>query len=139
MLFGNAPELSPFELICCNCSKNMSTAFVNTVIGAAVFDLNGLPKQYYTTVDNQDVSWVQTIFQAVGLRSLLGSSLQLEGFRYAVVCSDEHQAVVVRQKSCYVALLLRNSPEEPLSEAFKEWLLEFDLQDLTEDTRFNSI
>ncbi|MBF2025976.1 MAG: hypothetical protein IGS48_04305, partial [Oscillatoriales cyanobacterium C42_A2020_001] len=68
-------------------------SYMNDVIGAAIFDLNGLPKEYFTTSDNSNMGWVQTIFQALGLRSLLISSLQLEGFHYATIQGLEHCAI----------------------------------------------
>ncbi|NET08838.1 MAG: hypothetical protein F6K16_29900 [Symploca sp. SIO2B6] len=76
------------------------------ILGAAIFDLNGLPKEYYTTTHYQDISWVQTVFQALGLRSLLMASLRLEGFNYSVVHGSEYCAIVVKQHDCYLASIL---------------------------------
>jgi hypothetical protein len=84
---------------------------IDSIMGAAIFDLSGLPKEYFTTSSNKDVSWVQTIFQALGLQTLLMSSLQLEGFRYAVIHGADNQAIIVRQKNCYTAVLLAQSSQ----------------------------
>jgi hypothetical protein len=79
-------------------------AYSNSIVGAAIFDLNGLPKEYFTTGEGSNMSWVQTIFQALGLRSLLMSSLQLEGFHHAVIQGSDCCAVVVKQPARYMAV-----------------------------------
>lgn len=114
-------------------------AFEDAIIGAAVFDLSGLPKEYYTTPSNQDVSWVQTIFQAIGLQSLLVASLQLESFRYAMIRCGEQQAIVVRQRACYTALLIQNESGEALSESLIHWSLEFEPSLLKSNPRFREV
>jgi hypothetical protein len=43
-------------------------SYVDFVIGAATFDLSGLPKEYFVTVEGNDISWIQTIFQGLGLQ-----------------------------------------------------------------------
>lgn len=95
---------------------DLPQAPMDDIIGAAIFDLSGLPKEYFTTTTNKDVSWVQTIFQALGLQTLLMSSLQLEGFRYAVIHGAGNQAIIVRQKTCYTAVLL-NLSAQPKNQA----------------------
>lgn len=109
------------------------------IVGAAIFDPSGLPKEYFTTSENSDVSWVQTIFQALGLQSLLISSLRLEGFRHAVVRGVEHSAIVVRQKSRYIALLVRQTNPEPISESFIDWTITFEPSVLKTDSRFSTV
>lgn len=115
-----------------------SGSYIDDLIGAAIFDLSGLPKEYFTTTESSDVSWVQTIFQALGLQSLLMSSLKLDGFRHAVVHGADYQAVVVRQKNCYTALLTRRTPEA-LSESFIQWSQEFEPTNLRSHPRFSAM
>ncbi|MEM9215501.1 MAG: hypothetical protein AAGD25_14295 [Cyanobacteria bacterium P01_F01_bin.150] len=79
---------------------------IQSILGAAVFDFNGLPENYFISAKHQDISWVQTAFQALGLRSLLGSSLQLETFKYAVVHGQNHCAIVTKQHNGYMAALV---------------------------------
>ena len=105
------------------------------IVGAAIFDLNGLPKDYFTTADNHSMSWVQTIFQALGLRSLLMSSLQLEGFHHATIYGTEYCAVVVKQKNHYTALLVKQK-DDIVNEAFIQWVQTFQLNDLKQNPRF---
>lgn len=108
---------------------------MNDVIGAAVFDLNGLPKEYFTIPDNNNMSWVQTIFQALGLRSLLMSSLKLEGFQHAAVYGSEYCAIVVKQRNYYIALLLSQQIEEVSTEVM-QWAQQFEPDRLRDDPRF---
>ncbi|NJL42104.1 MAG: hypothetical protein HC899_39840 [Leptolyngbyaceae cyanobacterium SM1_4_3] len=51
-------------------------SYFDRVLGAAIFDLSGLPKDYYISAESADISWVQTIFQALGLQGLLTTSFQ---------------------------------------------------------------
>lgn len=118
-------------------SAGMSHA--ESVIGAAIFDLSGLPKEYFTTPESSDVSWVQTIFQALGLQSLLMSSLRLEGFHHAVIHGAEYQAVVVRQKVRYTALLIRRTESNSISESLIRWSQEFDPTNLRSHPRFSTM
>ncbi|MBW4655382.1 MAG: hypothetical protein KME20_20445 [Kaiparowitsia implicata GSE-PSE-MK54-09C] len=114
------------------------TSYLDAIAGAATFDLSGLPRDYFTTAEHNDVSWVQTIFQALGLQSLLLSSLRLEGFRYAVIHGNDCRAIVIRQRSQYLALLLHQSQTTAVSEAFIRWLQDFDAETLTTHSRFQS-
>ncbi|GAB4379252.1 MAG: hypothetical protein Kow00121_33020 [Elainellaceae cyanobacterium] len=119
-------------------AKDANLSYSNFVIGAAVFDLSGLPKEYFTTTESTDVSWVQTIFQALGLQSLLMSSLRLEGFRHVVVHGKEYRAIVVKQRSRYTAVLVRPS-HEVMSEAFIRWAHELEPSRLKTDPRFSVV
>ncbi|MFQ3616500.1 MAG: hypothetical protein SNJ57_02995 [Cyanobacteriota bacterium] len=115
-----------------------SGQYIDDLIGAAIFDLSGLPKEYFTTAESSDVSWVQTIFQALGLQSLLMSSLKLDGFRHAVIHGADYRAVVVRQKNRYTALLTRQT-SEVLSESFIHWSQEFEPTMLRSHPRFSAM
>jgi hypothetical protein len=108
--------------------------YLKHVMGAAVFDLNGLPREYFTT-DGTNMNWVQTIFQALGLRSLLVSSLQLEGFHHVIIHGSEVCAVVVKQRTHYTALLIRQ-PDQAIDSDFLSWLQNFQLNELRQNVRF---
>lgn len=143
---------------CAACSKLISWLFMNSrsslsnssdtdqtspelytqqVVGAAVFDLSGLPQEYFISADTSNVSWVQTVFQALGLQSLLLASLKLEGFRHATVHTDDYRAIVFRQRTGYTALLLQQ--HTALSPEFMKWARTFEPTLLKIDPRFSLI
>jgi len=117
--------------------KNSAMLYINDVVGAAIFDLNGLPKEYFTTAENHSMGWLQTIFQALGLRSLLMSSLQLENFQYAVIEGSGYCAVIVKQRTSYSALLLKQKSEEISIEVI-DWAQTFEPEVLRENPRFQA-
>lgn len=113
-------------------------AYSNNIVGAAIFDLNGLPKEYFTSGESSNMSWVQTIFQALGLRSLLMSSLQLEGFHHAVIQGPDCCAVVVKQPARYMALLLQQTEPGVMTDAFVQWVQRFEPSVLKTHPRFRA-
>lgn len=114
-------------------------SYSDAVIGAAIFDLSGLPKEYFTTPESGDISWVQTIFQALGLQSLLLSSLRLEGFRHALIHGAGYCAIVVRQKARYTALLVRQTSPDNISEALIQWTQDLEPNALRSHPRFSVV
>lgn len=113
-------------------------SYADHIIGAAIFDLNGLPREYFATEDNNNMSWVQTIFQALGLRSLLMASLQLEGFHHVAIYGDEHCAIIVKQRVHYTALLLNHNDFDATNDRFIQWVHTFQLSDLHNNPRFQA-
>ncbi|MCU0569148.1 MAG: hypothetical protein MUF49_21560 [Oculatellaceae cyanobacterium Prado106] len=111
-------------------------SYLNFIIGAATFDHSGLPKEYYVTADSHDVSWVQTIFQGLGLQALLTVSLNLQGSQHIVIQSKEYRAIVIRQRVLYLALLIGPS-EVPLSQEFVRWAEALDPRTLKNHERFS--
>ena len=119
-------------------TQDQQTIYINAIVGAAIFDLSGLPKDYFTTDENKDISWVQTIFQALGLRSLITSSLQVDGFRHAVIHGEAYCAIVMKQRVQYVALLVPRDDFDQLSDSLMQWAQEFEPGVLISNPRFNS-
>src|SRR6476646_10733904 len=117
--------------------QDENATYSNSIVGAAIFDLNGLPKEYFTAGES-NMSWVQTIFQALGLRSLLMSSLQLEGFHHAVIQGPDCCAVVVKQPARYMALLVQQTEPGVMTEAFVQWVQRFEPSVLKTHPRFRA-
>jgi hypothetical protein len=108
-------------------------------LGAATFDLSGLPKEYYTLVDgSKSIIWVQPIFQALGLKSLLAASLPVENFTYAVIHGKEYTAVVIKQQGNYLALLIEPQ-SEIIDDKFLHWAYTFDATSLKHNPKFQVI
>lgn len=120
-------------------TQDVQVNYSDSVIGAAIFDLSGLPKEYFTTADGGDIGWVQTIFQALGLQSLLVSSLQLEGFHHAVIHGAGYCAIVVRQRARYTALLVRQADFKELSSSFVYWMQDLEPTVLKNNPRFSAV
>ncbi len=115
------------------------TKFETYTLGAATFDLSGLPKEYYTLVDgSQSLIWVQPIFQALGLKSLLAASLPVENFTHAVIHGKEYTAIVVKQHGNYLALLI-GPQTEIIDDKFLKWAQCFDTNFLKNNPRFQVI
>ncbi|HZG37254.1 MAG TPA: hypothetical protein VEZ50_01120 [Nodosilinea sp.] len=120
-------------------SLSTQEAMLENIVGVAIFDFNGLPQEYFITADNESTSWVQLVFQALGLKSLLMSSLQLEGFSHITIELDQQTAIVVRTKEEYVALLMGQSltfATAQESDRFSHWVRQFERQLLREHNRF---
>jgi hypothetical protein len=120
-------------------SASLSETYADSVIGAAIFDPSGLPKEYFTTPENTDIGWVQTIFQALGLRSLLAASLRLDGFSHAIIHGTGYFAIVVKQKANYIALLVHQNDLRGVSQSFVRWVHDFEPSTLRNHPRFNSV
>jgi hypothetical protein len=117
--------------------KTFRVSYSDQVFGAAIFDLNGLPREYFVSAESADISWVQTIFQALGLQALLSSAFQLADFRHAIIDGAHFHAIIVRRPDCHVALLIHQN-EVILSEEVIQWAINFDPTTLSSDPRFMS-
>ncbi|NEQ46369.1 MAG: hypothetical protein F6K00_23625 [Leptolyngbya sp. SIOISBB] len=82
---------------------------------------------------------MQIVFQALGLRSLLSSSLELEDFHQVTIKLEATTAIVVRRQQDYIALqfkgqmMTRNQMDEKQFIAFIEAL---DLDQLRQHPHF---
>ncbi|MDX1978521.1 MAG: hypothetical protein SFT94_12685 [Pseudanabaenaceae cyanobacterium bins.68] len=93
-------------------TDHLDAKFAQIVLGAATFDLSGLPREYFVPrTGNHQITWVQTIFQVLGIRSLLASSVKLEGFSHAILRGEQYSALVVKQPNGYFAIL--TAPDAP--------------------------
>jgi hypothetical protein len=114
-------------------------SFEAYTLGAATFDLSGLPKEYYTLVDgSKSIIWVQPIFQALGLKSLLAASLPVENFTHAVIHGKDYTAVVIKQQGNYLALLI-DPNSEIINNKFLFWAQSFDATSLKNNPKFQVI
>jgi hypothetical protein len=81
---------------------------ITDILGIAIFDANGLPRDYFVTEENPGTGWVQIVFQSLGLKSLLSSSLGLEGFQHITIRLESTTAIVVRRRQDYMALQFKD-------------------------------
>ena len=111
--------------------------YAEQLVGAAVFDLSGLPETYFVSTGSSDISWVQTVFQVLGLQSLLLGSFKLDDFQHMVIRGQNNCVLIVKQSDRYTALLLQG--QSNLSPALIEWAQKFDPALLKSDPRFSPI
>ncbi len=112
-----------------------ASAYLDFVAGVAIFDMNGLPQEYLTAIDDVDMGWVQTVFQVLGLQQLLTASLRLEGFGHATMCNADYCTVVVQQSEHYIALLVHQK-DEVILQSLIGWVHTCNLDDLKQNPRF---
>lgn len=117
-------------------------AILDLIVGVATFDLSGLPQEYFVTPSHDSTSWVQLVFQALGLKTLLTPTLQLGDFLHLTLDFNYQMAVVVGTPNRYVALLLKQ-PVEFTSlgqiDQFCQWVGQFEQQRLRQMDRFTSV
>lgn len=112
------------------------------VLGVAIFDANGLPQEYFVTPENKTTHWVQIVFQALGLKPLLMSSLGLDGFHHVSTILGENTAIVVRGKKTYIALLVKGQyffRDMEAAEQFSQWSRQFEQTTLRQNGRFKPV
>jgi predicted regulator of Ras-like GTPase activity (Roadblock/LC7/MglB family) len=118
-----------------------SSSHAATILGLATFDLNGLPKEYYITEQQGDIGWMQAIFQGLGLQTLLAAKLKLDQFEQLVIHTDHYQAVLVRQPSQFLAVLIPHSEAQgnAVSEDWLNWLRTLDSSTFQQEGRFSVV
>lgn len=136
MTMANVSDIPPSTL-----TPSPHDAMLDAIIGVAIFDLDGLPKEYFITEAHKNTSWVQLVFQALGLKSLLMSSLKLDGFQHITIELKQQTAILVRSKRNYIALLIQpaisfTSLEE--ADRFSQWVRLFEHQHLRQHPRFRA-
>ena len=115
---------------------------VGQILGVAIFDLSGLPTEYYITAENDSTSWVQVAFQALGLKALLVAALKLEGLLHMAMEVNHQTVMVVRTEANYVALLFNDLLQfESVQQAddFAQWVTQFEQQILRQHERFRLV
>ncbi len=109
------------------------------LLGVAIFDLSGLPKEYCTLSNSGvGITWVQSIFQVIGMRSLLSASLSFENFLHAVVQGKGYGALVIRQQNAYLAVLLRGDLGV-VSDDLLAWVKQLNVKQFVNDPRYTVV
>ncbi|MEO0539791.1 MAG: hypothetical protein AAFZ80_02880 [Cyanobacteria bacterium P01_A01_bin.105] len=114
---------------------------VNAIIGMAIFDLNGLPQEYFITPSNRDTAWVQLVFQSLGLQALAADALGLGDLRHTVVQTREGDAVVIRTPERFLALFVKRSRPQAmprLEPDWVEWVCQFEANELRSHPHFRA-
>jgi hypothetical protein len=117
-------------------SLSPTQSYLDRVTSAAVFDLNGLPTCYFTTAENSSLIWTQTIFQILGIQSLLTPLLPPEEFHQVTLNSQQYCAIVLKQRSHYLALALK--PDDEILDTFIHWAQQLQPDTFHQDPRFRA-
>lgn len=99
------------------------------ILGLAVFDARGLPRDYFITSEHNDTEWIQLVFQALGLQQLLTSEMELPRLDNAVIRTKVGNIVVIRAEQGYIALLIKRllPQEHPhIDRHWVDWILHFE-------------
>lgn len=102
---------------------------VEQILGLAVFDARGLPRDYFITSEHKDTEWIQLVFQALGLQQLLSSEMELPELDNVVIRTKVGNIVVIRAEQGYIALLIKRLlPQErpQIDRHWVDWILNFE-------------
>ncbi|MEO1591828.1 MAG: hypothetical protein AAFU71_11120 [Cyanobacteria bacterium J06632_22] len=95
---------------------------VNVIMGIAVFNLDGLPQEYFITPDNRDTAWVQMVFQSLGLQALTAEALGAQSLKYTIVQTRDGDAVIIRTVERFLALFVKRSRPQMIPSVEPEWI-----------------
>jgi hypothetical protein len=112
---------------------------VDAILGIAVFDANGLPKEYFITPGHRDTAWVQLVFQSLGLQTLMTHTLGLTGFNYTIVQTRVGNAIVIHTSEQHLALLVKRTyPQNQMAvdDAWIQWVCDFEANTLRQHPHF---
>ncbi|MEB3211205.1 MAG: hypothetical protein VKL39_07615 [Leptolyngbyaceae bacterium] len=112
---------------------------LDSVLGVTIFDLNGLPKEYYGTVENDDTSWIQVVFQTLGLELLFESAFQLGHFQYSIIHDTPNPAIVFKLRTYCVAFLLSPVNFRDVADRIAAQINHFDPSLPISDPRFSVV
>jgi hypothetical protein len=121
-------------------TENFDLEYLGSMIGAATFDLSGLPREYFVRVGgSQTIAWVQNIFQILGVRSLLAASFKLEGFSHSVARGAKNAALIVKQPNGYLAILYQPDYINLTRPNLTAWAKQFNASQLKRDKNFQVV
>lgn len=134
-------EMSPSPVASSGAASGTYDCDVDAILGVAVFDINGLPKEYFITPENRDTAWVQLVFQSLGLQALITNTLQVSRFNHTVVQTRDGDAIVIQRDRQYIAFLVkrcRPQKQVTVTETWLQWACEFEANTLRQHTHFRA-
>ncbi|MBX2866260.1 MAG: hypothetical protein KTR27_22145 [Leptolyngbyaceae cyanobacterium MAG.088] len=109
--------------------KSVSLPDVDQILGLAVFDPVGLPRDYFITLQHENTEWIQLVFQLLGLQQLMVSTMTLPRLGHAMMRTKVGNIVVICVDQGYIALLIKRAlPQERphVTSAWVDWICEFE-------------
>ncbi len=112
------------------------------ILGLAVFDRVGLPRDYFITLQHEDTEWIQLAFQLLGLQQLIVTTLELPRLSNAMIRTKVGNIVMVCYDQGYIAILLKRvlPQERPhVDKAWVAWICEFEANVVRNHPNFRAV
>lgn len=110
--------------------------FLETIVGVILSDLQGFPKEYFTTGNDKDMDWIRAVYYTLGLQSFLKSALCLNEFQHAIVHDSLYCVLIVRYYSFYISLLIKGENSYDISKVILSKIKQWDFSLLYADSHF---
>ncbi|MEA5462174.1 hypothetical protein [Leptothoe sp. PORK10 BA2] len=122
--------------------KAVSLLKIDQILGLAVFDPMGLPRDYFITSQHPDTEWVQLVFQSLGLQQLVAATMDLPELEHALIRTKIGNIIVVFCQKRYIALLVKRAlPQErpQIDGDLVDWICDFEATVVRTHTNFRSV
>ncbi|ESA33531.1 hypothetical protein N836_01825 [Leptolyngbya sp. Heron Island J] len=115
---------------------------IEQILGLAVFDAVGLPRDYFITSQHEDIDWVKLVFQSLGLQQLMVSTMGLPDLNHAMIRTKVGNIVIICCESQYIALLLKRAlpQEQPqIDNTWVDWVCEIETKVVRTHPHFRAV
>ena len=115
---------------------------IEQILGLAVFDAIGLPRDYFITSQHEDIEWIQLVFQSLGLQKLMVSTMGVPDLSHAMIRTKVGNIVIICCEYQYVALLLKRAlPQEhpQIDITWVNWVCEFEAKVVRTHPHFRAV
>ncbi|MBT9317909.1 hypothetical protein [Leptothoe spongobia] len=122
--------------------KSVDLNNIDQILGVAVFDPMGLPRDYFITPQHKDTEWVQLVFQSLGLQQLIASTMALPVVGHTMIRTKIGNIVIVCCESGYIAVLLKRAlPQErpQIDSDWVAWLCDFEAMVVRTHANFKAV
>ena len=122
--------------------KSVGLPNTEQILGLAVFDAQGLPRDSFITPQHKDTEWVQLVFQSLGLQQLLATEMELPQLDHAIIRTKIGNIVIIRSPQGYIALLLKRllPQEHPnVTRDWVEWICNFEKNIVRRHSNFKAV
>lgn len=116
---------------------------IDQILGIAVFDPQGLPRQYFvTTAKHQDDDWIRLAFQALGLKQLLMDEMELPQLDHVMMRTKTGNLVILPYAQGFIALHIKRAlpQEQPnIDNHWTPWACNLIETVIKQDSRFKAV
>ena len=126
---------SSFEI-----NNNLPTA--QQILGVAIFDAQGLPREYFLTAQHSETDWLQVTLQSLGLQQLFKFEMELPSLNHAIIRTNAGNIAIVPSTEGFIAILLKRAvPQDSptIDQAWIEWACNFVETVVRTDPNFRAV